>query len=279
MSIRCRSSGRHPELALANALRSFHSGPVPAPAPPQIFSTARRRAVYARAVARQSRRNAARYLLDDMREEVKERLAFMHLRPAAALVIGDPSGSIARDLAAPGGRVDALAAGHWQAEQPFASEAYDLIVHDHSLTTINDLPGALLQLHVALQPGGLLICAFPGAGSLPALRRAMLAAEPDRPHPRVHPQIDNRTISALLQRAGFGRQVVDSYELAVRFRDLDTLVSDLRDQALGNVLQEAAPSLDRVAQRRAEVAFDALRDDSGRVTETFAMIVLTAWRG
>ncbi|HCC27433.1 MAG TPA: methyltransferase, partial [Erythrobacter sp.] len=78
---------------------------------------------------------------------------------------------------------------------------------------VNDLPGALLHLRNALADDGLMIASFPGAGSLPHLRRAMLAAEPDRPAARMHPLIDNQAAAGLLQRALFKRQVVDSHTL------------------------------------------------------------------
>lgn len=227
---------------------------------------------------RQQRPGAARYLYEDMREEVKERLSFMQFAPARALVIGDPAGLSQVELRQRGAEVEWLAAGAWNGDRPLDIGSFDLIVQDSSLSTINDLPGALLHLRQALAPGGLLIASIMGAGSLPALRSTMLAGEPERPHPRIHPQIDNHTASALLQRAGFARQVVDTHELTVRYRTLGTLLSDLRDQGLGNVLADAAPPLGREALRRAEEAFRTQADEDGRVSETFAIVTMTGWR-
>ena len=101
--------------------------------------------------------------------------------------------------------------GEFDEEQPGPSSRFDLIVHLLGLGMVNDLPGALIHARIALAEGGLFIAAFPGAGSLPALRRIVLAADGDRPAARIHPQVDSRAGTALLERAGFKRQVVDSY--------------------------------------------------------------------
>lgn len=247
-----------------------------APPPPRIFSRTRQYAAFIRAVNRQQRYNAAQFLLVDMREEVKERLSFIRLEPQAVLIIGDPTGLLA-DVMPPSAAIMHLPAGQWAGERPLDAGPFDLILHDTSLASINDLPGALLHLRHALKPDGLFIANIVGAGSLPALRTAMLAAEPDRPHPRLHPQIDNRTASALLQRAGFTQQVVDGHTLTVRYSALPTLVGDLRDQGLGSVLAEHPPPLGREAYRRAQEAFRRNADTGGRVSERFEIITLTAW--
>ena len=248
------------------------------PAPPRIFSAERQAAAFRRAVRRQQEPDAARFLFDDMLEEVKERLSFMQVNPASVLVIGDPTGLLVGAFRQTTRHVEWVPAGAWDGDTPLDLDAFDLILFDASLATINDLPGALLHLRQALQDKGLLIASIVGAGSLSALRTAMLAAEPDRPHPRLHPLIDNRTASALLQRAGFTRQVVDTHMVTVRYGTLRRLVADLRDQALGNVLVDRAPPLNRAALARAAEAFSSHANEDGRVTEQFEIITLTAWR-
>src|SRR3546814_6635454 len=106
----------------------------------------------------------------------------------------------------------------------------------------------------------------------------MLAADGDRPAARLHPQIDDRAATALMQRAGFSRQVIDTHKLTVRYRSLDRLVADLREQALTNVLSNRPPPLGKAAFARAKSAFEALKDEDGRVAETFQILTLTGWR-
>ena len=49
---------------------------------------------------------------------------------------------------------------------PFAAGAFDLVVASLSLHWVNDLPGALIQLRMALRPGGMLLASFPALGTL-----------------------------------------------------------------------------------------------------------------
>lgn len=222
--------------------------------------------------------DAARYLADDMAEDLLERLGFLRHRPARALVVGDVAGRMAAALAAEGVEVTrgdpAPAPGEHEIveEQPLAGGPFDLVASLGTLDTVDDLPGALVHIRRALAPGGLMLASFPGAGSLPRLRAALLAADGDRPAPRLHPQVDVRAGGQLLQRCGFADPVIDSRTLAVRFADLDRLVADLRAQGLGNVLARPGPPLTRAALARARAAFGE------RVEEYFEILTLTGWR-
>lgn len=246
--------------------------------PPQIFSRRRRIAALERAMVRQSERDAARYVLQEMIEDVLERLEFMRLTPRRALVIGDWTGTLALSLGGAGTKVESGDVRTIDEERPHETGRYDLVVSLASLDRVNDLPGALLHLRGALAPGGIMIATMVGAGSLPHLRRAMLAAEPERPAPRMHPLIDSRAAAGLLQRAGFTRQVVDGRTMTVAYSSLDRLVSDLRDQGFGNALRNPAPALDRQAMERARAAFLSGVNGQGRVEESFEIITLTGWK-
>ena len=249
--------------------------------PPQIFAPTRRVAVRARMHARQTRADAARYLFEDIAEDVAERLAFLRHQPARALVIGDPAGFIGKAIGAPITHADPVPGAApltIDLEHPWPIGAFDLIVLAFALDTANDLPGTLIHARGALAPGGLLLATMLGAGSLPALRRIMLAADGDRPSPRLHPQVDVRAAAQLLQRAGLSDPVADSRTLDVRFRSLDMLLSDLRDHGLGNVLREGGPAASKSALARAHAAFRADADADGRVTEHFELLTLSGWR-
>ncbi|WP_421991348.1 methyltransferase [Qipengyuania sp.] len=247
-------------------------------APPRIFSRRRRIAGLRRARVRQAKRDAARYVLDDMVEDVLDRLEFIRLSPQRVLVIGDWTGTLALSLRGGGSLVDEHDVATLDEELPIEAEPYDLIVSLCSLDRVNDLPGALLHLRNALAQGGLMIASIVGAGSLTNLRRATLAAEPERPAARMHPLVDNQAASALMQRALYKRQVVDSRTLTVSFGSLDRLVSDLRDQALGSALTSAPPPLGKAALERAETAFRQSANKQGRVLESFEILTLTGWK-
>ena len=189
------------------------------------------------------------------------------------MIIGKSGNLLANSIA---GEVAAYSS--FDEESPLPGGPYDLIVSHSRLDTVNDLPGALIHCRTALAPDGLMIAQFLGAGSLSALRKVMLAADGERPAPRLHPQIDDRAATALLQRAGFTKHVVDTHILTVRYRSFERLVRDLREQALNSVLELPAPYVGKAGLARAKTAFDALRDEEGKVTETFQILTLTAWR-
>lgn len=226
--------------------------------------------------------DAPRYLIDDMVEDVIERLSFLRHDPRRALVIGDWTDAIGAALAASGATVDrrdpALRDVLVDEEAPYPAPAgYDFIASLGTLDTVNDLPGALVHLRRALADGGLMIACFLGAGSLPALRSIMLEADGDRPSPRIHPQVDVRAGGQLLQRAGFADPVIDSHHIDVRFRSFAGMIADLRSQGLGNCLARPGAPLGKAALARAHAAFDARRDEDGKVTERFEILTLSGW--
>jgi SAM-dependent methyltransferase len=246
--------------------------------PPRIFSPDRRLAARRRIATRQTRPGAARFVLDDMIEDVAERLSFLRQAPGEALVIGDWSGVLARDLIAQEHEVMQRDAADLDEELPYPSGGFDLIVSLCTLDTVNDLPGALIHIRNALAPGGRTLVSFVGAGSLPNLRSAMLAADGERPAARLHPMVDIRAAAQLLQRAGWTEPVADSRTLTVAYRSLDRLIADLRDQGLGNVLASAAPPLGKAALERAREAFLEAADGEGRVVESFEILTLSGRR-
>ena len=240
--------------------------------PPAIFSPTRRGLAQSRADRMQSLPGAARFLVEDVADDLADRLSFLRHAPQRSLVIGDRAGVLARTLSS------TCKPDTFDLEQPWPVEGHDLIALPFTLDTANDLPGALIHARRALAPGGLAFITLLGAGSLPVLREVMLAADGDRPAPRIHPQVDVRAGGQLLQRAGYANPVVDSRSLKVRYSRLESLVADLRAQGLGNVLADRGPSLNRAALYRAHEAFAELADDEGRVTETFEILTLSGWR-
>lgn len=241
---------------------------------PRIFSPARRQARAERAKALQlARRDPADWFVEAMVEDIRERIGFMRLEPGSALVEGIGAERIVSDL--PDGCEITVATLAGATE--LVPAAYDLIVSLGQLDTINDLPGHLLRLRFALAPGGILLAVIPGAGSLPRLRNIMITADGDRASPRIHPQIDNRAATMLLERAGFARQVVDGFGLTVRYGSLDRLVGDLREQGLGSTLARPGPPLGKPALARARAAFPGLADEDGKVSEHFELLALTGW--
>ena len=243
--------------------------------PPTIFSPARRAATRGRIARLQHGSDSARFVIDDIVDDIIERLGFLRHEPRRSLVIGDWTGRLAEALRRQGSEVtEADPVLGFDEEQPFPFDGFDFIASAATLDTVNDLPGALIHIRRALAPGGRAIASFTGAGSLQTLRRIMLAADGERPAARVHPMVDARAGAQLLQRAGWADPVADSRTLSVAYRSLDRLVGDLRAQGLGNALAAHAP-LSRRGLERAREAFAAQADEHGRVVEGFEILTLS----
>lgn len=251
---------------------------------PTIFSAARRATVRRRRRAAQQHPGAPRFLIEGMVEDVLERLAFLRHESRRALVVGDWTGELASALERQGTEVvradpaPAEVESGIDEEAPYPFGEFDLIASLATLDTVNDLPGALIHVRNALSPGGRAIVTFPGAGSLPVLRRIMLGADGERPAPRAHPMVDARAGAELLQRAGWADPVADSYTVRVAYRSLDRLVGDLRAQGLSSVLASSGPPLGKAGLERARAAFAEAADDLGRVIESFEIVTLSGRR-
>ena len=231
-------------------------------------------------------------LLERMANELDERLSLVTRRFQRALDLGCGPGLLGERLRARGvevvaadpGAAFAVHAGGVQCDEdrlPFAPASFDLIVSAGTLDSVNDLPGALVQIRRALRPDGLFLAAFVGAGSLTLLRQVMRAAEQAEGQPaspRLHPQIDIRAAGDLLGRAGFGLPVVDSEQVSVRFPTLTQLVDDLRTLGWTNILSARSPRpFGRVGFDAAHAAFAQSAEADGKATERFEIIHLSGW--
>lgn len=231
----------------------------------------------------------SRFLLHRAAEELLGRLDFVARPFATALDLGCGDDYLGRKLRERGLAVTSMDAGARFAEGaggspgdedrlPFAPASFDLVVSVGVLDTVNDLPGALIQLRRALRPDGLFLAALAGAGSLPRLRAALRAAEEAEALPagaRLHPQIDVRAAGDLLVRAGFALPVADDEVLEVRYSELGALVADLRGMALSNVLAERPRrAFGRLGYAAAAAAFAG---PDGRAAEEIHILHLSGW--
>ena len=161
---------------------------------------------------------------------------------------------------------------------PFAPGSFDLVVANLSLHWINDLPGALIQLRLALRPDGLLLASLPSLGTLAGLRQALTAAEAaisGGAGPRVSPFPDLRDCASLLQRAGFALPVADLDEIRLLYADPLALLRDLRHAGETN----AVAARHRVVPPRAlfPAALAQMPTQDGRIPVVLRLAMLTGW--
>lgn len=258
--------------------------------------------VFDRLLVRQRQQRAralgpSTFLLDRVAEEAADRLAAILRRFDLAIDLGSPGDALRRVLAgsaqvgtlvATGPSAEALASARGLAvvadeEMPPLREAsVDLVVSALSLQTVNDLPGAFVQIRRALKPDGLFLAALLGGETLTELRQSFAAAETeleDGLSPRVAPFADIREIGALLQRAGFALPVTDIDRLTVRYASAFALMHDLRRMGGGNPLFERRRSPLRRAtlMRMAQIYGERFADADGRIRATFEIVWLSGW--
>ncbi len=253
---------------------------------PDIFSRARRALARDRAAGSFA---SADFLYARMVEDTLDRLTDIKRDFRDILLIGTPDRRLVDALIGPGriiiavdpGKRNAVNAGGIQADEdrlPFPPDSFDLVIACGTLDSVGDLPGALILMRRLLRPDGLLLASFLGAGTVPRLKRALLAGDGDRPAQRVHPQVDVRAAGDLLGRAGFAMPVADVDTLTVRYGDMFGLMADLRAMGAHNCLASVPPPLTRVTLGRAAAHFQAEADPDGRVAEQFVIVHLSGWK-
>lgn len=164
---------------------------------------------------------------------------------------------------------------------PFAPGSFDLIVSPLALHWINDLPGALIQLRLALVADGLLLASLFGGETLHELRLSLIEAESELTGgagPRVSPFADLQDIAGLLQRAGFALPAADRDVVTVRYGEPMRLLADLRAMGETSALRERNPrALSRRILARAFAIYGERYSEDGRVRATFEILTATGW--
>lgn len=244
-------------------------------------------------LGRAHRSGFADFLVSRAAEDLGERLSAITRDFPVALDLGTPTDAALRIItaragtehafrAAPvagGGAVNLIADDE---ALPFADQSLALVTSLLSLQSVNDLPGALVQIRRALKPDGLFLGCFLGGSTLSELRIALTEAESELEggaSPRVAPFADVRAAGALLQRAGFAIPVTDSELLTVRYFHPLSLLGDLRAMGLTNVLnaRRRAPLRRATLMRALAIYAERFSDPDGKVRATFELIWVSGW--
>lgn len=254
---------------------------------PQIFDPVLRRGHLARAARRRPP-----FYAQTLAAEIESRLALILRDFRTTLIFGPAAGEIRSGLGdmqrlgrvftgapAPGPGIDIVFEDE---AAPFAEASFDCILSLFSLNSVNDVPGSLAQLRMALKPDGLFLGALFAGRTLTELREAWLAAEADLTGGaslRVAPFADVRDLGSLLQRAGFALPAVDIDVTTVRYKDALALMREIRALGLQHALsQRSRRPVTAALLARAAVLYDARYSDAdGRVRATVETAWLIGW--
>ena len=165
---------------------------------------------------------------------------------------------------------------------PVGGQSCDLILSALYLHWMNDLPGILSQMRLALRPDGLACVNLLGGRSLTELRACLSEAESEISggvSPRCMPMADIRDMGSLLQRAGFALPVADAELLTVTYSDMFKLLADLRGMGGQNAMYGKLPHFTRrqIFMRAAEIYHQRFSTEDGQITASIELITLTGW--
>lgn len=223
------------------------------------------------AVRRSFDRAAERYdqhavLQAEVATRLLERLDYFDLKPQRVLDLGCGTGQPGRALAErfPGADILSLdwapamlrqaRRSHWQGpaatrlralcadmqQLPLAPRSVDLVFSNLAMQWSNDLPELYAGLRRVLRPGGLLVFSTFGPDTLYELRAAW--AQVDR-RTHVNRYMDMHDIGDHLVASGFRDPVMDSELLVLQYRDVLTLMRELKAIGAHNVAAERAHAL------------------------------------
>lgn len=219
-------------------------------------------------------RQPALFLHEDAAIEIEERLAEVNKSFNAPLLVGHVTEPLKRLYP----YAPVIEDSHRLDVGP---QQHDLVVHAFGLHWADDPVGQIVQSRLALRPDGLFLGVMFGGATLHELRAALAEAETRMTgglSPRVVPMADMRDLGGLLQRAGLALPVADSRKLTVRYRDLATLVHDLRGMGETNALasrHRAIPPRDLFDL--AEDIYRSHYSDDCHLVATFELVFLTGW--
>jgi len=129
---------------------------------------------------------------------------------------------------------------------PSSLNNQDAIIALLTCHSVNDLVGYFIQIKKALKPDGIFIGSFIGPNALFLVKNAFANAELEARNAcekRFFPTIDIRDLGGLLQRANFALPVADTESFRVHYKNLSSLVNDIRGTGERNYLSDRPQTL------------------------------------
>uniref|UniRef100_A0A671VSI2 Arginine-hydroxylase NDUFAF5, mitochondrial n=1 Tax=Sparus aurata TaxID=8175 RepID=A0A671VSI2_SPAAU len=165
---------------------------------------------------------------------------------------------------------------------PFKENTFDLVVSSLSLHWINDLPGALRQIHQVLKPDGVFIGAMVGGETLYELRCSLQLAETEREggfSPHVSPYTAVTDLGNLLGQAGFSMLTVDIDDVQVHYPGITEVMTDLQGMGESNCAWNRRSLLHRDTMLAAAAIYKEMYgNEDGSVPATFEILYMIGWK-
>jgi len=199
--------------------------------------------------------DAAAAVQAEIRARLLERLDIVRLQPTSVLDLGAGTGHASRELKRryPAAQVLALDSSlsmlRESARQqrllrkfspvcadahrlPLRSQSFDLVLSNLLLEWCHDPDAVFAEAARVLRPKGLFTFTTLGPDTLKEVRELWRGVDP---FTHVHRFIDMHDFGDALLRAGFVEPVMDTERLTVTYRDLPTLLAELRGSGARNI--------------------------------------------
>ena len=247
--------------------------------PPKIFNPKARDLAKARSAKRQARHGAS-FLYSRAAEDAASRLEDINRRFSRAVLVGAIDGrqSLTAQL-----RPERKPETFDYLETPSElTGPYELIVSIFDLQSDDVIPETLMRYRKHLAPDGLLLIAFLGGETLTEFRQSLYAADQETlggATARIYPMVDYSQSAMLLGRTGLALPVVDMDRVTVSYGKLSSLISDLRDLGLSNVLaaRDTRPLSRNWLMRLQESYASHFARADGKLQATFEIVWMTGW--
>ena len=158
---------------------------------------------------------------------------------------------------------------------PFSDQCFDLVFSNLTLQWCNDVQAALAEFNRVLKPDGLLMFTIFGPDTLKELRASWMQVDQSV---HVNAFYDMHDLGDSLQYCKFAGPVMEAEHITVTYKDVDTLMDDLRSIG-ANVTASGHRQglLTRNMVSKLRTAYDRFRKQ-GVLPATYEVIYGHAWR-
>jgi hypothetical protein len=211
-------------------------------------------------------------LLKFIASDLKERLDDMQRVFKSILLVGNHLGYIAPIFSEKYSEAEIV-------NKANQGKSYELVISFMELHFANDPINMVKDLHINMQPNGLFIGIFLSGETLAELKSSLLVAESTVNNSltaRIVPFIRIQDIASIMQNVGFSSVIADSNKLSFIYKNVLSLIHDLRALALTNILTSTANKAfsRKVWHKLQEIYHNQFTYDDG-VLASFEFITIT----
>ena len=241
--------------------------------------------------------DAVAELQNEIGDRLIERLDYVRLQPARILDLGAGTGFFSSALLKRYRKADVVALdiaenmlqqvrsrGSWFRKPrcvcadgeslPFADDSFNLIFSNLMLQWCVDLEATLTELRRVLAPGGLLMFTTFGPDTLMELRASWEAVDG---FTHVNSFVDMHDVGDSLMNTRWAEPVMDSERITVTYRELSTLMQDLKQIGAHNVTRGRARGLTgRQRMQQLTAAYEQYRAE-GVLPASYEVVYGHAW--